>query len=127
MTKEAASDDHRNIITLKGALSNGTKVSVSGNLQGIRMVQKLIGVDNFSLDINPTNNMVFFRYADRPGVVGAVGNAFAGINIGGMHIARDREGGQALMAITVDTSVDSKLLAEVASSIGADIARVVAL
>ena len=127
VTKEAASDDHRNIITLKGALSDGTKVSVAGNLQGIRMVQKLIAVDNFSLDINPTNNMVFLRYADRPGVVGAVGNAFAGINIGGMHIARDHEGGQALMAITVDSPVDSKVLKTLADSIGASVARMVAL
>lgn len=127
VTKGIASEDHRNIITLKGALSDGTKISVAGNLQGIRMVQKVIAVDNFSLDLNPTSHMVFFRYSDRPGVVGAVGNAFAGINIGGMHIARDHEGGQALMAITIDTPVSAEVLNKVSREIGADVARLVVL
>ena len=39
--------------------------------------------------------MAFFRYADRPGVVGAVGRMLgdAGVNIAGMQVGRDAKGG----------------------------------
>ncbi|CAB4930383.1 unannotated protein [freshwater metagenome] len=129
VTTEAASPDHRNVITLKAALGDGRKVSVSGNLSGIRMVQKLIAVDSFDLDITPTNHLLFLRYSDRPGVVGAVGNALGGssINIGGMQVARDEVGGTALMVITVDSPVSDAVLAKITKEVGATSAHSVSL
>jgi D-3-phosphoglycerate dehydrogenase len=129
VTTEAASPDHRNVITLKAALGDGRKVSVSGNLSGIRMVQKLIAVDSFDLDITPTNHLLFLRYSDRPGVVGAVGNALGGssINIGGMQVARDEVGGTALMVITVDSPVSDSVLAKITKEVGATSAHSVSL
>ena len=129
VTTEAASPDHRNVITLKAALGDGRKVSVSGNLSGIRMVQKLIAVDSFDLDITPTNHLLFLRYSDRPGVVGAVGNALGGssINIGGMQVARDEVGGTALMVITVDSPVSDAVLAKITQEVGATSAHSVSL
>ncbi len=129
VTTEAASPDHRNVITLKAALGDGRKVSVSGNLSGIRMVQKLIAVDSFDLDITPTNHLLFLRYSDRPGVVGAVGNALgsSSINIGGMQVARDEVGGTALMVITVDSPVSDAVLAKITKEVGATSAHSVSL
>jgi D-3-phosphoglycerate dehydrogenase len=129
VTTETSSPDHRNVITLKAALGDGRKVSVSGNLSGIRMVQKLIAVDSFDLDITPTNHLLFLRYSDRPGVVGAVGNALgsASINIGGMQVSRDEVGGTALMAITVDSPVSEAVLAKITKEVGASSAHSVSL
>jgi len=127
VTKEAASPDHRNVITLKAALSNGKQVSIAGNLSGIRMVQKVVGINKFDMDLTPTNNMIFLQYKDRPGVVGAVGNALAGVNIGGMLVARDHTGGNALMVITVDSAVDLNTVEKLGKEIGADLARTVSL
>ena len=73
--------------------------------------------------------MAFFRYHDRPGVVGAVGQLLgdAGINIGGMQVSRDERGGHALMALTVDSAVGPGTLAAIVESIGAESGRAVDL
>ena len=51
--------------------------------------------------------MVFFTYADRPGVVGIVGQILGaeGINIAGMQVCRDARGGHALIVLTVDSAL----------------------
>ena len=53
-------------------------------------------------------------------VVGKIGSILgeAGVNIAAMQVARRSAGGEALMALTVDSSVDAELLSEVAAAIG---------
>ena len=72
---------------------------------------------------------MFLRYSDKPGVVGAVGNALgkAGINIAGMQVARSVAGGDALMALTVDSQINEELLISVKKDIGAEVVRSVTL
>jgi len=129
VTTTPDSPEYRSMISLHLALSNGKSIKVDGTLMGIRKVEKIIAIDGFDLDLPPTENMLFLRYSDRPGVVGAVGNALgtAKINIAGMQVARDAQGGNALMAITVDSSVSESVAASVAKEIGADQVRSVSL
>ena len=129
VTTDLDSPDHRNLITLKAVLADGTSVSVSGNLSGIRMVQKLIAVDAYDLDLIPSDYLIFLRYSDRPGIVGAVGNALsdASVNIAGMQVARDHRGGEALMALTVDSEVSIAVLEAISKEIGANSVRFVSL
>jgi D-3-phosphoglycerate dehydrogenase / 2-oxoglutarate reductase len=129
VTTTPESHEYRSMISLHLALSNGKSIKVDGTLMGIRKVEKIIAIDAFDLDLPPTENMLFLRYADRPGVVGAVGNALgaAKINIAGMQVAREAQGGSALMALTVDSSVNESVAASVAKEIGADLVRSVTL
>ncbi len=129
VTTDEISPDHRNIVTLNAALSSGVKITVSGTLMGIRQVQKIVAIDSYDLDLVPSENMIFMRYADRPGVVGTVGNILGkdSINIGGMQVARNHEGGEALMAITVDSPVMPAVLEALAKETGANLVRSVAL
>jgi D-3-phosphoglycerate dehydrogenase len=129
LTTSADSPDHRNLVTVRGTLADGSTVSVSGTLVGPRRVEKLVEVDGFDVDLVPAEHMAFFRYTDRPGVVGSVGRLLgdAGINIGGMQVSRDSRGGHALMALTVDTAVTSPTLAAIVSEIGAESGRAVDL
>jgi D-3-phosphoglycerate dehydrogenase len=129
VTTTPDSPEYRSMISLHLALSNGKSIKVDGTLMGIRKVEKIIAIDGFDLDLPPTENMLFLRYLDRPGVVGAVGNALgtAKINIAGMQVARDAQGGNALMAITVDSTVTESVAAAVAKEIGADQVRSVSL
>jgi D-3-phosphoglycerate dehydrogenase len=117
------------MISLRAALADGKIVTVDGTLMGIRKVEKIIAIDAFDLDLPPTENLLFLRYSDKPGVVGAVGNALgkAGINIAGMQVARSAAGGQALMALTVDSQVNDELLTSLQKEIGADVIRSVTL
>ena len=123
------SPEYRSMISLHCALSNGKSITVDGTLMGIRKVEKIIAIDGFDLDLPPTDNLLFLRYTDRPGVVGAVGNILGGakINIAGMQVARNSAGGEALMAITVDSPVTSEIAASVAKESGADLVRYVTM
>ena len=72
---------------------------------------------------------MFFRYHDRPGVVGLVGARLgeAGVNIAGAQVSRTAQGGDALMALTVDSAPPEHLLEQIAEAIGADAVRAVDL
>ena len=114
--------DHHNLVTVRGALPDGRRVSVAGTLTitGIREQARLTGVDDFDIELAADGVLLFFRYSDRPGVVGKIGTILgeAGINIAAMQVARREAGGEALMTLTVDSSVDAELLATVAREIG---------
>lgn len=129
VTTTPDSPEYRSMISLHAALSNGKSVKVDGTLMGIRKVEKIIAIDNFDLDLPPTDNLLFLRYADKPGVVGAVGNALgtAKINIAGMQVARESAGGTALMALTVDSAVSDAVSDALKKETGADLVRSVTL
>ena len=129
VTTTPESHEYRSMISLHAALSNGKSIKVDGTLMGIRKVEKIIAIDNFDLDLPPTENLLFLRYADKPGVVGAVGNALGSskINIAGMQVARESAGGSALMAITVDSPVSDAVAETVKKETGAELVRSVTL
>jgi D-3-phosphoglycerate dehydrogenase len=120
------SPDFRNVTTLRGSLADGSVVSVVGTLTGPRMIEKVVGVNGFDLEIPLSEHMAFLTYLDRPGVVGAVGRVLgeAGVNIGGMQVARDAAGGRALMVLTVDSQIPPAVLADISQEIGATTVRV---
>jgi D-3-phosphoglycerate dehydrogenase / 2-oxoglutarate reductase len=129
VTTTPESHEYRSMISLHAALSNGKSIKVDGTLMGIRKVEKIIAIDNFDLDLPPTENLLFLRYADKPGVVGTVGNALGSskINIAGMQVARESAGGSALMAITVDSPVSDAVAETVKKETGAELVRSVTL
>jgi D-3-phosphoglycerate dehydrogenase len=129
LTSSPDSQDYRNVITLRGTTADGTEVSVSGTLSGTRMVEKLTEVNGFDVDVLPTAHMAFFTYHDRPGIVGTVGGVLgeSGINIASMQVSRTTRGGDALMALTVDSAITAATLNEIADAIGAHTSRAVDL
>jgi D-3-phosphoglycerate dehydrogenase len=100
-------------------------VTVSGTLFGKNQVPKLTEVDGFDIDLDLSGYLLFFVYTDRPGVVGTVGATLgeARINIAGAQVSRTTRGGEALMAVTVDSPVPPELLGDIAGRIGAREAR----
>jgi D-3-phosphoglycerate dehydrogenase len=120
---DPTSQDFRNVTTLRGTLADGTTVSVSGTLTGPRMVEKVVGLNGFDLEVPISEHMAFFTYTDRPGIVGAVGRLLgeADVNIGGMQVARDARGGRALVALTVDSEIPGDVVAAIAAEIEAEV------
>jgi len=116
------SPDHRNLITIRGTLADGTQVSVSGTLVGIAQRERLVEVNGFMVDIEPTEHLAFFVYQDRPGMVGTVGGILgeAAVNIAGMQVSRDEKGGQALVALSVDSAVPAEVLDKIRDAIEAE-------
>ena len=122
LATSAESPDHPNLVTVRGAKASGRLISVSGTyVPGVREVRKLTELDGYDIDLVADGHLLFFRYADRPGVVGAVGSILGelGVNIAAMQVARREAGGEALMILTVDSPVDAETLAQAAAAIGA--------
>ncbi|MDP9221140.1 MAG: phosphoglycerate dehydrogenase [Actinomycetota bacterium] len=129
LVTDPVSEDFRNVIVLRGALADGTEVSVAGTLTGPKQIEKIVGVHGVELEVAVSTHMAFFRYADRPGVIGIVGRLLgdAGVNIAGMQVGRDQRGGDAVVALTVDSAIPAGVLSDIAEQIGAETARVVDL
>jgi D-3-phosphoglycerate dehydrogenase len=125
LVTEQESPDHRNLVTLRGTLADGVQVSVSGTLVGLAQRERIVEVNGFLVDLEPTDHLAFFRYDDRPGMVGTVGQILgdAGINIAGMQVSRDSKGGRALVAMSVDSAVPADVLGQIEAAISAESAR----
>ncbi|AZS37090.1 D-3-phosphoglycerate dehydrogenase [Microbacterium lemovicicum] len=119
------SDEYRNVITLRGALSDGSQLSVSGTLTGTKQTEKIVDINGYAVELPIEKHHIVMLYTDRPGIVAVYGQKLgeAGINIAGMQIARRNAGGQALSVLTVDSPVPDELLDEVRSAISADLFR----
>ena len=129
LVTDRESDDHRSLVRVRLTLTDGGTVSVAGTVTGARDVEKLVEVDGFDIDVPVSEHMAFFRYHDRPGVVGVVGRILgdAGVNIGGMQVSRDDAGGHALIVLTVDSAIPAATLESIGHDIGAHTAQAVAL
>ncbi len=126
MTTDKTSADHRNLVRVRLTLTNGSSVSVAGTVTGAKNAAKVVEVDGFDVDVPVSDHMVFFRYHDKPGVVGVVGQILgdAGVNIGGMQVSRD-DTGHALIVLTVDSSVPGASIDAIIEKIGAHSGRFV--
>jgi D-3-phosphoglycerate dehydrogenase / 2-oxoglutarate reductase len=111
--RRRASRDFTNLVRVE-AVSSGRGFPVAGTTIGKDDRQWLVNALGFVLDMELAPLLVFFRYDDVPGVIGRVGTLFgdAGVNIANMTVSRTRRGGQALMALSIDTQAPPGLIEE---------------
>lgn len=100
-------------------------VRVAGTLVGPNNKERLVEVWGFNIDMEPSDHMMFFRYVDRPGIVGLIGGRLgeANVNIATMQVGRREAGGEALIAMSVDSAVPPDVVEDIADAIGAGDAR----
>ncbi|HEV2640456.1 MAG TPA: phosphoglycerate dehydrogenase [Actinocrinis sp.] len=129
LTTTSESPDYRNVVTVRGTLASGEVVSVSGTLSGPKYAAKIVDINGFTVDLALSEQLAFFRYTDRPGVVGLIGGLLgeAGVNIAGMQVSRSAKGGEALVALTLDSGISAETLTEISDAIGASWGRSVSL
>jgi D-3-phosphoglycerate dehydrogenase len=119
------SDEYRNVLTVRGALSDGTQLSVSGTLTGPKQTEKIVEINGYDVEVPMAKHHIVMLYTDRPGIVAVYGKEFgdASINIAGMQIARHTAGGPALSVLTVDSPVPEGLLEKLRLAIDANLMR----
>jgi D-3-phosphoglycerate dehydrogenase len=125
LVTDSVSEEYRNLLTIRGSLSDGSQVSVSGTLTGTKQTQKIVEINGYDVEVPFADHLLVMLYTDRPGIVAIYGKEFgdANINIAGMQIARTSAGGQALSVLTVDTEVPEGLLEKVRVAIDASLMR----
>jgi D-3-phosphoglycerate dehydrogenase len=127
LVTETASDEYRNVLTIRGTLVDGSQISVAGTLTGQRQAQKIVSINDFEVEVPMAQHLIVMLYTDRPGIVAVYGREFgaANVNIAGMQIARRQRGGNALSILTVDSRVDEAVLAKVATEIDASVMKAI--
>jgi D-3-phosphoglycerate dehydrogenase len=118
--------DYTNLVRVE-AVSGGEPLRVAGTTMGNDNRLWLVSALGFELDMELAPLLVLFRYDDVPGVIGKVGTLFgaAGVNIANMTVSRTRQGGQALMALSIDSPAPPELVQQIHSEF--DDARFISL
>jgi D-3-phosphoglycerate dehydrogenase len=100
-------------------------LSVAGTLAGTRMVPKIVGIDDYEIEVPIEQHHLVMQYADRPGVVAIYGRLLGdtGINIAGLQVAHPDAHGRALSVLTVDSPVPEEITEKMQDAVGADLLR----
>jgi D-3-phosphoglycerate dehydrogenase len=103
--------DYTNLVRVE-VVSGGQAWRVAGTTMGNDDRLWLVSALGFELDMELAPLLVVFRYDDVPGVIGRVGTLFgeAGVNIANMTVSRTRQGGQALMTLSIDSPAPPELV-----------------
>ncbi|MGI5125293.1 phosphoglycerate dehydrogenase [Pseudonocardia sp. CA-107938] len=127
LTTAAESTNFRSVVQLRGAMPDGTAVTVSGTLSGRNQVQKLVEINGRHFDLRAEGEVLLLEYADRPGVMGRVGSLLgeAAVNIEAAQISQTTDGTDALMLLRVDRPVDPAVLEPIGASVGAATTRLI--
>jgi D-3-phosphoglycerate dehydrogenase len=117
--KGAASEDFTELIAVR--IGDGPDaVEVAGTGVGPRNVPYLVRVWGQGFYMPFADHLAIFRYADRPGMIGRVGNAFGehGVNIASAAVGATDVEREAVMALTTDAPVPPSVIEEIAAQDG---------
>ncbi len=123
------SEDFVSELRVIGVGRDEREVRVAGAVLHPGQRERLTEVWNSPVDLEPATHMAFFRYEDRPGVIGTIGAGFgeAGVNIAAAQVGRADAGGEALMALSLDEPVPRAVLDSISERIGAHDSRAISL
>ncbi len=114
IVKEPANNNRgfKNLLSVKVTTQNGKVVKLSGTVLE-ESLQRVVEIDDYTLDLEPKGNMILFKNSDEPGVIGSVGTIIAkyNINIADFRLGRNKNS-QALAVIKVDNAINEELIDE---------------
>ncbi|MFF2353466.1 NAD(P)-dependent oxidoreductase [Kitasatospora sp. NPDC058115] len=99
---------HRTTLSVRAHHTDGRTTTARATVTGPRARHRLTGIDDHDLDLplDTHTHLLLLRYKDTPGMIGAFGRVLGdlNLNIAHMQVSRTTEGGEALAAITLDTT-----------------------
>ena len=123
------SGDYVSLLRVRCVRRDGRVVRVGGTVLQPGDRERIVEFWDTPIDVEPTEHMAFFRYEDRPGVIGAIGTACgeAGVNIAAAQVGRKVGGGEAIMALALDAPLAPGVLDGITEHIGAHEGRAISL
>jgi D-3-phosphoglycerate dehydrogenase len=108
--------------------SDDKKRKVEGSLFAT-LGERIVGIDGFSVDANPSGHLIIASNIDQPGMIGQVGTVLGknSVNIAGMEVGRNKAGEKAVMVLNIDGPVSDKVLKELEKIKGIHSAKLVSL
>ena len=112
-TRDASIRDYSGSIHLEARGSLGEH-SVTGALLSTGEI-RITDLDEFPVNVPPSNYMLFTRHRDMPGIIGKIGSLLGSfnVNIASMQVGRKIVRGDAVMVISLDDPLPEGLLAEI--------------
>ncbi|NJN30398.1 MAG: phosphoglycerate dehydrogenase [Synechococcales cyanobacterium RM1_1_8] len=113
-TRDQSNRDYAGGSLYLSAIGEKGEHSVVGTLRGEKEVL-ITNVDDFPINVPPSNHMLFTLHQDRPGVIGKIGSLLGGfnVNIASMQVGRKIVRGEAVMILSLDDPLPDGVLTEV--------------
>jgi D-3-phosphoglycerate dehydrogenase len=105
--------DYHTLVRVTVGTESGAR-SVAGTLFG-NAAPRLVELFGIKVEADLAGPMLYIVNEDAPGFIGRLGTTLgeAGVNIGTFHLGRRSAGGEAILLLSVDESVDDALLSKV--------------
>lgn len=73
---------------------------------------RILKINQYRIDVKPEKYLLYIKHHDVPGMIGKVGSLLGNyqINIGTMQVGRTEVGGEAIMVLTLDKTLDNNVL-----------------
>jgi D-3-phosphoglycerate dehydrogenase len=112
-TRDASVRDYAGSVHLEAKGSLGEH-SVTGALLGDGEI-RLTDIDEFPINVPPTQHMLFTLHRDMPGIIGKLGSLLGSfnVNIASMQVGRKIVRGDAVMVLSLDDPLPDGILAEI--------------
>jgi D-3-phosphoglycerate dehydrogenase len=112
-TRDATMRDYSGSLHLSAKGSLGEH-SVTGALLGDQEI-RITSIDDFPVNVAPTQHMLFTLHRDMPGIIGKIGSLLGSfnVNIASMQVGRKIVRGDAVMVISLDDPLPEGILSEI--------------
>lgn len=112
-TRDASIRDYTGSLHLQAKGSLGEH-SVTGSLLGESEI-RITDIDEFPINVPPSQNMLFTLHRDMPGIIGKIGSLLGSfnVNIASMQVGRKIVRGDAVMVLSLDDPLPEGILAEI--------------
>jgi D-3-phosphoglycerate dehydrogenase / 2-oxoglutarate reductase len=126
-TRDATMRDYSGSLHLSAKGSLGEH-SVTGALLGDKEI-RITSIDDFPVNVAPTQHMLFTLHRDMPGIIGKIGSLLGSfnVNIASMQVGRKIVRGDAVMVISLDDPLPEGILSEITKVAGITNAYTVSL
>jgi D-3-phosphoglycerate dehydrogenase len=103
----------RNLITIVLRTDRGEE-TMEGSVFS-RERQRVVSIDGYTMDLDPSGHLVISKHLDRPGVIGRASTTLGrvNVNIAGMQVGRITPGEEAIMVLNVDSDVPPEAIEEI--------------
>ena len=112
-TRIAEQTDFTNLVAVKLKTEAAENV-IAGTIFGKNEL-RIVKINDYYVDVEPTENILIFSNTDKPGVIGKIGVILGknSINIASMEVGRKIAGSDAITIVNVDSDISENVLSEI--------------
>jgi D-3-phosphoglycerate dehydrogenase len=126
IVRDEETHGYGSLLTVTTETREGRKVIAGAVFDG---QPRIVQLRDLNIEFAPEGYILVLSYEDRPGIVGRIGSILGGlnVNIAAMHVGRKSKRGHAIVVLILDEDLATEQVAEVASAVEADFARLIRL